>query len=174
LPAAHPSAWPDAARPDAVWSAADSQPRGDQASEDAWWRGESEIWWRAGARSAGEADYDDISGLGEPSELADADDLSDAGAPDETGGPDQPGGPDEADATGETDDQGGAAGGPPARSARRTPGPAGRNHGRRDGHWSEAGGPRPGPDHGSYRPWFSPDVSGVPWFAAGPEYQAGS
>jgi hypothetical protein len=190
LPAAHPSAWPDAvcdtavrgtsawgsvARHSAVSSTADSAdrgPRGDRADEDAWWRGESDIWWRVPDRSAGDEDCeDDLRGVDDLSELADGDD--EAGDPVGTGDPGQDGGLGEADATGETDGQGGGPGERPARTARRTQGPAGRDLGHMDGRWGEVGGPRAGPDYGSYRPWFSPGVPGDPWFAAGLEYPAG-
>jgi len=151
LPAAHPSARPDAARSDAVRSDAVWRTAAwDSASEDAWWRGESDIWWRT--------DYDDIGGLGDPSGLAAADYAPDAGGP---GGPDDVDG--EADGTGEADDRGGDTGGRPAR---RTAGPAGRDPGRLDVHRGEAVGARAVPNHGSYRPWFSTDASGDPWFAA--------
>ena len=193
LPAAHPSAWsdaaqpdrvrsdavrPDAAQPDAAWRTAvwgsavgdaaardtadwsHRQPGGDRTSEDAWWRGESDIWWRIPDGSAGSAD-DDLGGLGDPSELADADEASGARG---SGGPDGVDG--EAGGTGETNDQGGGTGG---RSSGRAAGPAGRDAGQRDVHWGEAVSFRAGPDHGSYRPWFSPDLSGDPWFAAGLE-----
>jgi hypothetical protein len=184
LPAAHPSARPDAAGDTAVWRTAvpstadraDRQRGGDQASEDAWWRGESDIWWRIPDRSAGGADYDDdIGGLDGLSDRAGAGDGTgdpgEAGGPAETGDPDEADGLDEAD-TGETDGQGGGTGGKPARTARRAPGPAGRDLGQREGHWGEVSGPRADPDHGSYRPWFGPGVSGDPWFAAGQEYPA--
>jgi hypothetical protein len=179
LPAAHPSARPDVVRPDAarpdaagrtaIWSAAvwatadwsDRELGGDRISEDAWWRGESDIWWRIPDGSAGEADYDDIAGLGDYSELADSDYVAGGGG---SGGPDDVDG--EGDGAGETDDQGGGTGGRPAG---RTAGPAGRDPVQRNVHWGNAVGPRVGPDHGSYRPWFSPDISGDPWFAAGLE-----
>ena len=160
LPAAHPSARSDAVRSDAVRSDAGWGPGArDSASEDAWWRGESDIWWRITDGPAGEPDYDDIGGLGDPGELADADYAPDAGGP---GGPDDVDG--EADGAGEADDRGGDTGGRPAR---RTEGPAGRDPGARDVRWGEAVGARAVPNHGSYRPWFSPDASGDPWFAAG-------
>jgi hypothetical protein len=159
LPAAHPSA----------------RPGGDQASEDAWWRGESDIWWRLPDRSEGWADYDDIGGLDDPGELADADDVTDAGGRGETGGSDDTGGPDDAggaNEAGDTDASGGQGGGTrrrPARTAGRAPGTAGRD----DGQWHGHGGKASGPRAGSYRPWFSPEMSGDPWFAAGPEYPDG-
>jgi hypothetical protein len=186
LPDAHPSAWspvaqsadgqsadgqsadgqfaagqPAAARSRTDWAGAGTA--GDSASEDTWWQGESDIWWRAGDQSAGDADSgDDIDGLGELGELADADDVADGAWP-EHAGPET----DEAEAdTGETDGRGAGSGGRAARSARRTPGSAGRDHGHRDGYWAGAGGPC-GPEHEAYQPWFSPAASGDPWFAAG-------
>ena len=174
LPDAHPSAWSAAAQPAAARSFTDwasARTGGDSASSgDAWWRGESDIWWRV--RSAGEADYDDdIGGLDDPGELADTDDLADADGPAEADWAA------DADATGETDGQGGGTGGRGSRAGRRTPGAAGPDHGPRSGRWGGAGGAGPdqsGQGGGPYRPWFSADASGDPWFAAGLERWADS
>jgi len=159
LPAGHPSALPDAdwsepvrldtVRPGPVWSDAvwsDGQPGGD-----AWWRGESDIWWRV--RAARDASYDDTGGP--DSELADTYDG--------TGDPADAWRADEAEA----DDQPGDTGGGPTLTGRRTAGPAGQL----DGHRGEPGWT--GAGHGSYQPWFSPGVAGDPWFAAGPGSGAG-
>jgi len=186
LPAAHPSARPDADasglgrsaddwradhwRTDA-WRTAgwtDRQPGGDQASEDEWWRGESDIWWRAADGSADEADYD-VGGLADPSELAEADDVTDADDPGKAGDPD-----DASADPDESDGQGGGAGARPALTARRSPRPAGPDHGQGTGHRGETGGLRAGAEHGTYQPWFSPDAAGDPWFVTGPEELAGS
>jgi hypothetical protein len=146
----------------ADWASA--RTRGGPAGEDTWWRGESDIWWRVPDGSAGEADCDADAGLDAPGEPADSDDLADGdGLPEGASATD-------ADATGETGDQGSGTDGEGARRARPAPGAAAPGHGTRDGRWGGAGlaGPdQSGPDRGPYRPWFSADWSGQPWFAAG-------
>jgi hypothetical protein len=168
LPDAHPSAWTGAARSAAEQASMDraSARNGEPPSEHTWWRGESDIWWRIPDRSAGEADGDDdAGGLDDPGELAGSGDRADDA--------DAPAGADraaDADATGETGDQGGGTGGRGARGAGPAPGSAGPDHGTRDRHWGGAGVVEPGqsgPDRGHYRPWFSADALGDPWFAAG-------
>jgi hypothetical protein len=164
LPDAHPSAWSAAARSSPDWPSA--RTGGNPASEDTWWRGESDIWWRIPDGSPGEADCDDdTGGLDDPGELADSDDWVDA---------DGPAGPgwaaDSDDATGETGDQGSGTGARGGQSARWAPGAPGSDHGGRDGRWGGTGSAGPdqsGRDRGPYRPWFSADASGDPWFAAG-------
>jgi hypothetical protein len=174
LPDAHPSAWPAAARSPAERSCADwagARPGGGPVSEDTWWRGESGIWWRIPDRPAGEPGYeDDAGGLDDPGELADNDDVTD------TDGSADAGWPADADATGESDGQGSGTGERGARRARPAPGAAGPDHGSRDGR-PDGTGARPdqsGPDRGPYRPWFSADASGDPWFAAGRQDRADS
>ncbi len=170
MPDAHPSAWPAGGQPAAGRSRTDwagARTGGDPAREDIWWRGERDIWWRVPDLLAGDADSgDDIDGLGELSEVADGDDLTDGAGPADA---DAEAGGAEADTTGEGRGQGG---GRPAGSARRAPGSAGRAHGQRDGSPGGAGGPR-GAEHEAYQPWFSPAVSGDPWFAAGRQYRTG-
>jgi hypothetical protein len=167
---AHPSAWSGAPRSAAERSSTDwagARTSGEPPSEHTWWRGESDIWWRIPDRAAGEADRDDdTGGLDDPGELADSDDLGDADGPAEADWAA------DADDTGEAGDQGGGTGGRGVRRAGAAPGSARPDHSTRDGRWGSAGLARPdqsGPDRGPYRPWFSADVPGDPWFAAGPE-----
>jgi hypothetical protein len=153
LPDAHPSAWSAAARSSTDWASA--RTGSDPASEDTWWRGESDIWWRIPDRSAGEADCDDeTGGLDDAGELPDSGDLTDA------------------DATRETGDQGSDTGGRGVQPARPAPGAARPDHGVRGARWQGTGSVGPdqyGSDRGPYRPWFSAYVSGDPWFADGLE-----
>jgi hypothetical protein len=162
LPDAHPSAWSAAARSSTDWASA--RTGGDPASQDTWWRGESDIWWRIPDRPPGQADCDDDTGdLDDPGELADYDDLTDSDGPAEAGRT--------ADATGETDDQSDGTSGRGAQPARPRPGaarPGGTRDARSGGNGS-AKPDQPGPDRGPYRPWFSSDASGDPWFAPGLE-----
>jgi hypothetical protein len=163
LPAAHPSAWSAA-----DWPAAGRADTGHgyAATADTWWRGESDIWWRGGDGLDGEPDYDDDYDVtDDPGELGDFDDLAGAGGP--ADGP----------ATGEADDDGGDEGGRRARTPRRPPGSARPGQGLRHGHWPGAGSAASGQSgrgHGPYRPWFSADASGDPWFAAGQQHRADS
>ena len=175
LPEAHPSAWSGADRTVPERSAADwAGPRtsGEPDGAYTWWQGESDIWWRIPGRSAGEADCDDgTGGLDDRGELADSDDLTGTGRLAEGASAA------DADAAGETGDQGSSAGGEGGRPARPAPGAATPGHGTRDGRWGGAGlaGPdQSGPDRGPYRPWFSADASGEPWFAAGRQDRADS
>jgi hypothetical protein len=175
LPDAHPSAWSVAARSAAERSSADwagARTGGEPPSEHTWWRGESDIWWRIPDRSAGEADCDDdTGGLEDPGDLADSDDLGDADGPAEADWAA------DADDTAEAGDQGSGTGGRGARRAGPAPGSARPDHSTRDGRWGNAGLARldqSGPDRGAYRPWFSADVPGDPWFAAGLERWADS
>jgi hypothetical protein len=168
LPDAHPSAWSGAdgsavERSSADWAGA--RTGAEPQSEDIWWRGESDIWWRVPDGSAGDADCDDDTcGLVDPGELADSDDLADADAPAGAGRAA------DADTTGGTDDQRGSTGDGGARRAGPAPGSVRSDHGTRDGRWGSAGRDQPDPDRGSWRPWFSADASGDPWFAAGLAY----
>jgi hypothetical protein len=174
LPDAHPSAWSAAARSAAERSPtdwADAWTGGEPPSEHTWWRGESDIWWRIPDRSAGEADCDDdTGGLDDPGELADSDDLADADGPADTDWAA------DTDDTGESGDQGSGSG----RGARRAgpaPGAARPDHGTLDARWRGTGSSGPdesGPDRGPYRPWFSADASGDPWFVAGLERRVDS
>lgn len=167
LPEAHPSAWSAGARSalerfPADWAGA--RTGGDPAREDTWWRGESDIWWRAGSIGEdawwrGESDGGGDADPDDPGELADRDDLADSDGPAEAGWAA------DADATDETDDQGN-------RPVRPVPGRARPDHGTQGGRRGGAGPAGPdqaGPDRGLYRPWFSADASGDPWFAAGLE-----
>ena len=174
LPEAHPSAWSGTARAAAERSSADwagARTGGEPTGGDIWWRGESDVWWRIPDRAAGEADCDDTCGLVDPGELADSGDLADADAP---AGPDSAA---DADATGETEDQGSGTGGRGVRRPAPPPGSARPDHGSRDGRSGGAGLPeldQSAPDRGPYRPWFSADASGDPWFAAGRQGRADS
>ena len=165
LPEAHPSAWSGAAGAAAEQLSADwagARTGGQPPGGDIWWLGERDVWWRIPDGPAGEADCDDdTGGLDDPGELADSGDLADADAP--AG----PGRAADADAAGEAGDHGGGRG---TRRAGPAPGSGRPDHGSRDGRWGGAGLAEPeqsGPDRGHYRPWFSADASGDPWFAAG-------
>jgi len=175
LPEAHPSAWSGAERAAAELSPEDwagARTGGEPPGGDIWWRGESDIWWRIPDRSAGEADGgDDTCDLVDPGELADSGDLADADAP---AGPDSAA---DADATGETEDQGSGTGWRGVRRPAPPPGSARPDHGSRDGRPGSAGLAeldQSAPDRGPYRPWFSADASGDPWFAAGRQDRADS
>ena len=172
LPEAHPSAWSGAVSAAAERSSADwsgARTGGEPPGGDIWWRGESDAWWRIPDRSADEAGCgDDTCGLVESGELADSGNLADADAP--AG----PGRAADADATGEAGHNGGGRG---PRRVGPAPGSARPDHGPREGRWGGTCLAEPeqsGPDRGHYRPWFSADAPGEPWFAAGPEYWADS
>jgi hypothetical protein len=171
LPDAHPSAWSGAAERSSA-DRAGARTGGEPSGKDLWWRGESDIWWRTPDRSAGEAECDDDTGcLVDPGEPADSGDLAGAdGAAEADREAD-------ADATGESGDQGSDTGGRGSRRVGPAPGSARPDHGTRDGPSGGAGLAEPdqsGPDRGHYRPWFSADAAGDPWFAAGLKHWADS
>ncbi len=127
-----------------AWSAAD-RARSDSSEPDRaeWWRtpadGELDDW--AGEQDEAAEDQDDAAG------------ESGAAQGDADGSPDDADPGDGAEADGLAGSPGGASR-QTARGGRRTDASA---------EWTDGSGPMA---HGAYRPWFSADTAGDPWFAA--------